>query len=116
MHGALAALITKDKATAGLLLLRGRSLRLDARATRGRALHRIGIRPRLSAVTVAIVTRTEGPAQTHIPIDSESGLTGYDVSHVSATSTRSTSHGCGCGAEGSTQASWRDWNQPSAYI
>ena len=39
----------------------------------------------LSAVTVAIVTRTDGPAQTHIPVDSESGLTGYDVSHVSAT-------------------------------
>jgi len=41
--------------------------------------------PRLSAVTVAIVAGTEGPAQTHIPVDSESGLTGYDVSYVSAT-------------------------------
>jgi mRNA interferase MazF len=41
--------------------------------------------PRLSAVTVAIVTGTEGPAQTHVPVDSESGLTGYDVSYVNAT-------------------------------
>jgi mRNA interferase MazF len=41
--------------------------------------------PRLSAVTVAVVTGTAGPAQTHIPVDSESGLTGYDVSYVNAT-------------------------------
>jgi len=41
--------------------------------------------PRLSAVTVAVVTGTEGPAQTHIPVDSESSLTGYDVSYVNAT-------------------------------
>jgi len=41
--------------------------------------------PRLSAVTVAVVTGTEGPAQTHIPIDSESGLTSCDVSYVNAT-------------------------------
>jgi len=38
--------------------------------------------PRLSAVTVAIVTGTEGPSQTHIPVDPESGLTGYDVRYV----------------------------------
>jgi mRNA interferase MazF len=41
--------------------------------------------PRLSAVTVAVVTGTEGPAQTHIPVASESGLTGHDVSYVKAT-------------------------------
>jgi len=41
--------------------------------------------PRLSAVTVAVVTGTEGPAQTHIPLDRESGLTGYDVSFANAT-------------------------------
>ena len=41
--------------------------------------------PRLSAVTVAVVTGTDGPEQTHIPVDSESGLTGYDVSYVNAT-------------------------------
>ena len=38
--------------------------------------------PRLSAVMVAVVTGTEGPAQTHVPLDRESGLTGYDVSFV----------------------------------
>lgn len=41
--------------------------------------------PRLSAVTVAVVTGAEGPAQTHMPLDRESGLTGYDVSFVIAT-------------------------------
>ena len=41
--------------------------------------------PRLSAVTVAVVTGTEGPAQTHIPVDSKSGLTSYDISYVNAT-------------------------------
>jgi len=41
--------------------------------------------PRLSAVTVAVVTGTEGPAQTHISLDRESGLTGHDVSFVNAT-------------------------------
>jgi mRNA interferase MazF len=41
--------------------------------------------PRLSAVTVAVVTGTGGPAQTHISLDRESGLTGYDVSFVNAT-------------------------------
>ena len=41
--------------------------------------------PRLSAVTVAVVTGTEGPPQTHISLDREAGLTGYDVSYVNAT-------------------------------
>lgn len=41
--------------------------------------------PRLSAVTVAVVTGTEGPAQTHIPLDREAGLTGHDVSYANAT-------------------------------
>ena len=40
---------------------------------------------RLSAVTVAVVTGTEGPLQTHIPLDHESGLTGHDVSYANAT-------------------------------
>lgn len=40
---------------------------------------------RLSAVTVAVVTGTEGPAQTHVPLDRESDLTCYDVSFVNAT-------------------------------
>ena len=41
--------------------------------------------PPLSAVPVAVVTGTEGPAQTHISLDRESGLTGHDVSFVNAT-------------------------------
>jgi mRNA interferase MazF len=41
--------------------------------------------PRLSAVTVAVVTGTEGPLPTLIPLDRESGLTGYDVSYVNVT-------------------------------
>jgi mRNA interferase MazF len=41
--------------------------------------------PRLSAVTVAVVTGTEGPPQTHISLDRDAGLTGYDVSYVNAT-------------------------------
>ena len=34
---------------------------------------------------MAVVTGTEGPVQTHISLDRESGLTGYDVSFVNAT-------------------------------
>jgi mRNA interferase MazF len=40
---------------------------------------------RLSAVTVALITGSEGPRSTHIPVDRDSGLTGYDVSYVNAT-------------------------------
>lgn len=40
---------------------------------------------RLSAVTVAIITGTAGPAPTHIPLDPESGLTRYDISYANAT-------------------------------
>jgi mRNA interferase MazF len=41
--------------------------------------------PRLSAVTVTVITGTEGPALTHIALDRDSGLTGYDVSYANAT-------------------------------
>jgi mRNA interferase MazF len=41
--------------------------------------------PRLSAVTVAVVTGTDGPPQTHIPLHREAGLTGYDLSYINAT-------------------------------
>jgi mRNA interferase MazF len=41
--------------------------------------------PRLSAVTVALITGSEGPRSTHVPVDSDSGLTGCDVSYVNAT-------------------------------
>lgn len=40
---------------------------------------------RLSAVTVAVITGTEGPLSTHVPIDRDAGLTGYDESYVNAT-------------------------------
>ena len=40
---------------------------------------------RLSAVTVAVVTGTEGPPQTHIPLDRDAGLAGHGVSYVNGT-------------------------------
>lgn len=40
---------------------------------------------RLSALTVALITGTEGPHSTHVRLDSDAGLTGYDVSFVNAT-------------------------------
>jgi mRNA interferase MazF len=40
---------------------------------------------RLSAVTVAVITSTEGPLSTHVPIDRDAGLTGHDVSYINAT-------------------------------
>lgn len=41
--------------------------------------------PRLSAATIALITGTEGPPSTHIRLDRDAGLTGYDVSYVNAT-------------------------------
>lgn len=43
------------------------------------------LRPRLSSVTVALITGTEGPRQTHVPLDAEAGVDGYDLSFVNAT-------------------------------
>lgn len=40
---------------------------------------------RLSSLTVAVITGTEGPAATHISVGPEAGLTRYDVSYVNAT-------------------------------
>ena len=40
---------------------------------------------RLSSATVLVVTGTEGPAATHIPVGAEAGLTKYDVSYVNVT-------------------------------
>lgn len=34
---------------------------------------------------MALITGTEGPPSTHVAVDSDSGLTGYDVSYVNAT-------------------------------
>jgi mRNA interferase MazF len=39
----------------------------------------------LSAVTVAVVTGTAGPATTHVPVGSEVGLTRYAASFVNCT-------------------------------
>lgn len=41
--------------------------------------------PRLTAVTVAEVTGTHGPASTHIELGPDSGLTGREHSYVNAT-------------------------------
>lgn len=41
--------------------------------------------PRLGALTVAVVTGTEGPGSTHVPVGSDAGLTRYDISYVNAT-------------------------------
>jgi len=40
---------------------------------------------RLSSVTVAVITGTEGPVVTHIAVGREAGLTKDDVSYVNAT-------------------------------
>lgn len=40
---------------------------------------------RLSALTVAVITGTEGPPSTHVALDGDAGLTGYDVSYVNVT-------------------------------
>jgi mRNA interferase MazF len=44
-----------------------------------------GYIPRMSSVTVAVVTGAKGPSVTHVPVDADDGLTGYDVSYVNAT-------------------------------
>jgi mRNA interferase MazF len=36
----------------------------------------------LSAVTVALIAGTSGPAATHVPVGPDSGLTKYDESYV----------------------------------
>lgn len=41
--------------------------------------------PKLSAVTVALVTGTEGPQVTHVRLGAEVGLSGHEVSYANAT-------------------------------
>lgn len=41
--------------------------------------------PRLSVITTVLITGTEGPATTHIPLDSATGVTKYPVSWANAT-------------------------------
>ena len=48
---------------------------------------------RLGAITVAEVTGTEGPASTHIEVDSAAGLTGRERSWVNATGLHTVSKG-----------------------
>jgi mRNA interferase MazF len=63
----------------------------EAHLPRGIGSHRVVVLaistliPRLSAVTVAIITGTEGPPSTHVPVDSDAGLTGHDISYINAT-------------------------------
>ena len=40
---------------------------------------------RLSAVTVAVITGTEGPSATHVPFGADAGLTRYPISFANAT-------------------------------
>jgi mRNA interferase MazF len=40
---------------------------------------------RLGAITVAVVTGTDGPAATHVPLDADAGVTKYPVSWVNST-------------------------------
>ncbi|MDX2538280.1 type II toxin-antitoxin system PemK/MazF family toxin [Streptomyces scabiei] len=39
----------------------------------------------LSALTVAVITGTSGPASTHVPIGPDCGVTTYDESYVNCT-------------------------------
>ncbi len=43
---------------------------------------------RLGHVAVIPITGTSGPASTHIPLDADAGLTGYDESFADVTSLR----------------------------
>jgi mRNA interferase MazF len=63
----------------------------DAQFPRGIGAHPVvvltvnAVGQHLSALTVAVVTGTEGPASTHVRLDRDAGLTGHDVSYVNAT-------------------------------
>lgn len=48
---------------------------------------------RLSSVTVAVVTGTEGPSSTHVEVDPDVGLTGRDRSWVNVTDIYTVSKG-----------------------
>jgi mRNA interferase MazF len=43
------------------------------------------LRPRLSAVTVVLVTGTRGPESTHVELDADAGTSGRLVSYANAT-------------------------------
>ena len=42
-------------------------------------------RGRLSSITVAVVTGTEGPPATHVPLDADAGVDRYAVPYANAT-------------------------------
>jgi mRNA interferase MazF len=62
----------------------------DAQFPRGVGAHPVvvltvnAVGQRLSSLTVAVITGTEGPASTHVRLDLDAGLTGHDVSYVNA--------------------------------
>jgi mRNA interferase MazF len=62
----------------------------DAQFPRGIGAHPVvvltvnAVGQHLSALTVAVITGTEGPASTHVRLDRDAGLTGHDVSYVNA--------------------------------
>jgi mRNA interferase MazF len=39
----------------------------------------------LASITVALITGTEGPVETHVPVSADSGLKKYDESYVNCT-------------------------------
>lgn len=43
------------------------------------------LRPRLSSVTVAVVTGTQGPRSTHVSVGADAGLSKYVESYVNVT-------------------------------
>jgi len=45
--------------------------------------------PRISAITAAVVTGTEGPSSTHVPLDADAGVTTYPLSWANATDLQS---------------------------
>jgi len=45
---------------------------------------------RLSSVTVSVITATEGPTVTHIPLGADAGLTRYPVNYANATDLHTT--------------------------
>ena len=63
----------------------------DAQFPRGIGAHPVviltvnAVGQRLSTLTVAMITGTEGPSSAHVRLDHEAGLSGHDVRHVNVT-------------------------------
>lgn len=41
--------------------------------------------PRIGAIPIAVITGTEGPPSTHVPVDSDAGVSKYPVSWINLT-------------------------------